>query len=67
LVRAKSTAFTAGLGNPVVSTAELVASAVVSVLALLAPLLTLVLVAVFCWFAVRLVRRFLRNGKAPPE
>ena len=66
LVRAKSTAFTAGLGNPVVSTAEMLASAVVSLLALLAPLLTLALVAAFCWFTARLVRRYLRNGRPPP-
>ena len=66
LVRAKSTTFTAGLGNPVVSTAEMVASVAVSLLALLAPLLTLALVAAFCWFTARLVRRYLRNGRPPP-
>jgi hypothetical protein len=59
LIRAKSTAFTAGLGNPLVSTAEMLAAVVVSVLALFAPLLALGLVALFCWLTVRLVRRLL--------
>jgi hypothetical protein len=63
LVRAKSTAFTAALGNPLVSTAEMLAAAVVSLLALVAPLLALALVVGFCLFTVRLVRRFLRSGK----
>ena len=61
LVRAKSTAFTAGLGNPLVSTAEMVAAVVVALLALLAPLVALALVAAFCVFTVRLVRKFLRG------
>jgi uncharacterized protein DUF4126 len=64
LVRAKSTAFTAGLGNPLVSTAEMLASAAIALLALLAPLVALALVAAFCVITVRLVRRFLRSGKA---
>jgi cobalamin synthase len=63
LVRAKSTAFTAGIGNPVVSTVEMIAAVVVALLALLAPLLALALVVAFCWFTVRLVRRFL-SGRA---
>lgn len=62
LVRAKSTAFTAGLGNPVVSTAELIAAAVIALLALLAPLLAIALVAAFCVITVRLVRKFLRGA-----
>lgn len=63
MVRAKSTAFTAGLANPVVSTFEMIAAALVSVLALLAPLLALVLVIAFCWLAFYLLRKFLRSGK----
>ena len=62
LVRAKSTAFTAGLGNPVVSTAELIAAVVTALLALLAPLLAIALVAAFCVITVRLVRKFLRGA-----
>ena len=64
LVRAKSTAFTAGLGNPLVSTAEMIAAVVVALLALLAPLVALGLVVVFCWLTVRLVRKYL-IGRAP--
>jgi hypothetical protein len=57
LLRAKSTMFTAGLGNPVLSTLELVGALLVAALALIAPFVALVLVAVFCWVAVRLARR----------
>ena len=64
LVRAKSTALTAGIGNPVISTLELIAAAIVALLALLAPLLAIALVALFCWLAVRTVRRLLRNDAA---
>ena len=63
LVRAKSTAITGGLANPVVSTIEMIAAVVVALLALLAPLLAIALVAAFCWFSVRWVRRLLRNGR----
>jgi len=64
LVRAKSTAFTAGLGNPVISTVEMIAAVVVALLAVLAPLIAIALVAAFCLFVVRAVRRFLRAGSA---
>ena len=63
LLRAKSTAFTAGLGNPVVSTLEMFASIIISLLALLAPLAAIALVVAICWITVRLVRRFLRDKK----
>jgi hypothetical protein len=71
LVRAKSTALTAGIGNPLVSTVEMFAAVVIAVLALLAPLLALALVVALCWVTVRLVRRILRNaprksGEAAP-
>jgi len=62
LVRAKSTAFTAGLGNPVVSTVEMFAAVVIALLALIAPLAALALVVAVCWLTVRLVRKFLRNA-----
>ena len=62
LVRAKSTALTAGVGNPVVSTFEMIAAVVVAVLALLAPLIAIGLVALFCWLAMRLVRKVLRSS-----
>jgi len=52
LVRAKSTAFTAGLANPAVSTFEMIAAAIMSSLALLAPLV------IFCVLIARLMRRY---------
>lgn len=64
LVRAKSTSFTAGLGNPVVATLELVAASILALLALLAPLVAVALVIVFCVVTVRLVRKLLRNRTA---
>src|SRR6476659_2088679 len=60
LVRAKSTAFTAGLGNPVVSTMEMLAAAIIALLALIAPLAALALVVAICWATVRTVSKFLR-------
>lgn len=57
LVRAKSTVFTGGLGNPVVATAEVAGAAGVSLLALAAPVLALLAVAVVAIVAYRLLRR----------
>ncbi len=64
LVRAKSTAFTGGLGNPVIATAEFGGSLLVSLLALAAPLLTLVAIVVVLWLGLRWLR--LMSRKAPP-
>jgi len=61
LLRAKSTLMTGGLGNHVVATGELGGALLVSLLALAAPLAAVGLVALFCWFAVRLARRLLRK------
>lgn len=61
LVRAKSTAFTAGLANPVVSTGELIAATSLALLALLSPLLAVALMVALCWLAARLVRKYLRS------
>jgi hypothetical protein len=58
LLRAKSTALTGGLGNPVIATAELGGALLLAGLALIAPLVALAAVAVFFWLAVRTVRRF---------
>jgi hypothetical protein len=65
LVRAKSTAFTGGLGNPVVATAEVGGSLFITVLALLAPVAALVLVVLLCWLAVRVLRRLLNRKRDP--
>jgi hypothetical protein len=57
LLRAKSTATTGGLGNPVVATGELGGSLLLSLLAILAPILALVVVVLFCWAIVKGLRR----------
>jgi len=62
LLRAKSTAATGGLANPVVATAELGGSVLVSLLAFAAPLAALALVVAFCWVAVRFIRRMFRRA-----
>jgi Domain of unknown function (DUF4126) len=62
IVRANSTVFTGGLGNFVISTAELVGALLVSLLALAAPLAALAVVILFLWLMMRLVRHFFRGG-----
>ena len=63
LLRAKSTVFTAGVGNPVIATAELGGSLLVSLLALAAPIIAVVVVAVFLWLAIRLIRKIARRAR----
>jgi hypothetical protein len=60
-VRLHSTAMTGGLGNFVLSTGELVGSLGLALLALAAPLVALAIVVLFCWMALRIVRRLLRR------
>ena len=65
LVRAKSTATTGGLGNPFVATGELGGATVLSLLAIFAPIVALVLVVLAVWVAVKLLRRlFARRAPA---
>ncbi len=64
LLRAKSTVLTAGVGNPVIATAELGGSLLVSLLALAAPLLALLVVIVLLWLAMRLIRRIARSASS---
>jgi Domain of unknown function (DUF4126) len=61
LLRAKSTLMTGGLGNHVLATGEWGGALLVSLLALAFPLVAVALMAVFCWFAIRLVRRLFRK------
>jgi len=63
LLRAKSTTMTAGLGNHAIATGELAGALTLSLLALAAPLVALAFVALFCWFAVRVLRRLLRKDR----
>ena len=62
LLRLKSTAVTGGLGNPVVSTGELLGALVTSAVALLVPLLCAVLVVLVLVWMLR--QRFQKPGKA---
>lgn len=63
LLRAKSTVMTAGLGNFALATGELGGALIVSLLALSAPLAAVGLVALFCWFTVRLLRTLFRKDR----
>ena len=60
LARLKSSALTAGLGNPILATLELAGSLAVSVLAVAAPVLGIVVVVSLVW-AVRRMRRGFRK------
>jgi hypothetical protein len=65
LLRLKSSAFTAGVGNPVIATGELAGSLVLSALGLLAPLLAAAAVILVLVVVIRrLVRRL--GGVSPP-
>jgi hypothetical protein len=65
MIRANSTVLTGGLGNPVIATAELGGATLVSLLALSVPFVAVGLVVLFCWFAVRTIRRLLRRAPKP--
>lgn len=70
LLRAKSTVLTGGIGNSVISTAELGGALLVTLLALMAPLVALALVILLLWLAVRLLRHLFlkpqtRNSQKP--
>ena len=67
LLRAKSTVFTAGVGNPVLATSELAGSLLMSLLALAAPLIALLLIVLFLWLALRLLLRVTRRSPPAPE
>lgn len=63
ILRAHSTVLTGGLGNFVISTAELGGAAVISFLALAAPVAAIALVVLFLLTAIRLIRRLFRGAK----
>lgn len=65
LLRAKSTVTTGGLGNPVVATGEWGGALVLSLLAILMPLLAVAVVLVVAFLLYRLIRRLLGKAKAP--
>jgi hypothetical protein len=63
LLRAKSTVTTGTLANPVLATAEIGGSLLLSILALLAPFVALALVIGLLWLAFRLLRKLTRSVK----
>lgn len=64
VLRGTSTATTGGLGNPIVSTAELIGSITTTILAIVLPLLTILLVGLACFvIANRLRRLFFRKSR----
>ena len=67
MLRAKSTVFTGGLGNLVISTVELGGAALVSFLALAAPLVALAAVILFLWLAIRLLRQLVSGAQRATE
>ena len=56
-LRAKSALITAGAGNPLIATLELVGAIVTALLAILIPVVCLVLIGLFCFFIFRKVGR----------
>ncbi len=67
LLRLKSTVTTLGLGNPVIATFELIGSAFTSLLALLMPLLTLVVLILLCVFVYRVAGKLLFGRRHHPQ
>jgi len=63
--RAVSTGVTAGFGNPIIATAELIGSSVLSALAILLPLLALAVAVALVVVLYRLVR-WVRNRRTVP-
>jgi hypothetical protein len=67
LLRANSTMFTGGIGNPVVATAENTGAFLIPLLALAAPLIAFALILLLLWMAIRLLRRLRRSGRRIPS
>jgi hypothetical protein len=63
IVRGASSATTGGLGNPVVSTLELVAAVVGTILAIVLPILA---IALFAFIAYKIISRMKRKRKPMP-
>ena len=65
VIRAHSSIFTAGLGNPVVATVEFLGALLVSLLALLAPFIALTFVVVLFLLTIRMAIKIKRPDKPP--
>jgi hypothetical protein len=57
-IRTKSSALTAGMGNPLVATGELAGSVITALLAILVPILCLLLISLFCFLVIWKVGHF---------
>lgn len=64
LLRAKSTLGTGGLANPLISTVELGGAVGLSALAIVMPIAALVVVLLFCWLVIKLIRRLVQRRPA---
>jgi hypothetical protein len=64
ILRAHSTVWTGGLGNPVIATAELGGALLISFLAMVAPTAAIALVILFLLVAIRLLRRIFRGARS---
>lgn len=62
LLRGHSTVLTAGFGNPIIATGELVSALAVSILSILAPWIALLVVIILAVATWRIARRFRRRG-----
>jgi Domain of unknown function (DUF4126) len=58
VLRGHSTVLTAGLGNHVIATGEIMGALAISALAIFAPYIALVVAAVFCWIVWRSLKKF---------
>ena len=63
VLRAKSTLLTGTLGNPVIATAEVGGSLLISLMALVAPLLTVIVIVVLLWLGLRWFRQISRRPR----
>ena len=63
ILRGTSTATTSGVGNPVVSTAELGGSILTSILAILLPIVATILVLILIAFVIYVIIRFFKKRK----
>jgi hypothetical protein len=57
-LRTKSSALTAGMGNPLVAAGELAGSVITALLAIIVPILCLILISLLCIFTTWKVGRF---------
>ena len=64
ILRAHSTAWTGGLGNSVIATAELGGALLISFLALAIPAAAIALVILFLWLAIRLLHQLFRASRS---